>query len=209
MSKICIIDYKTGGNIFSVNNSLEYIGAKPIITSDPEEILRADKIIFPGVGSFKVAAEQISKLGIADALKKAREKKIPILGICVGMQIMFEAGTEGSRSEGLGFYKGTVEEFKTTKLKIPHMGWNEVDFSQSNTNPLTKNINNRSSMYFVHSYRVEAEPKLNPEASIATTDYAGKFIAHIWDGGTTWGSQFHMEKSGEAGLEMLRSFIKL
>ncbi len=205
MSKICIIDYKTGGNIFSVNNSLEYIGAKPIITSEPNEILGADKIIFPGVGSFQVAAEQINKLGIADALRKAREKKIPILGICVGMQIMFEAGTEGTRTEGLGFFKGIVEEFKSTELKIPHMGWNEVDFSSSEKNPLCQGLKPKENFYFVHSYRVETSPQPN----IATCNYAGDFIAHIYDGATTWGSQFHIEKSGEAGLQMLRNFVSL
>jgi glutamine amidotransferase len=207
MPKICIIDYKTGGNIFSVNNSLEYIGTKPIITSDPDEILKSDKIIFPGVGSFQVAAEQINKLGISDALKKARDKKIPILGICVGMQIMFEAGTEGTRTEGLGFFKGTVEEFKSTELKIPHMGWNEVDFTSSQKNPLCQGLKAKENFYFVHSYRVAAST--DQKAQIATCSYAGDFIAHIYDGATTWGSQFHIEKSGEAGLQMLRNFVSL
>ncbi len=207
MSKICIIDYKTGGNIFSVKNSLEYIGAKPLITSDPQEILSSDKIIFPGVGSFQVAAEQINKLGIAGALKKARDKRIPILGICVGMQIMFEAGTEGARTEGLGFFKGSVEEFKSLELKIPHMGWNQVDFSASTNNPLIKNLKTKENFYFVHSYRVAVTNE--QKAQVASCSYAGDFIAHIWDGATTWGSQFHIEKSGEAGLQMLKNFVSL
>ncbi len=157
------------------------------------------------MGSFQVAAEQINKLGIADALRKAREKKIPILGICVGMQIMFEAGTEGTRTEGLGFFKGLVEEFKSRELKIPHMGWNEVDFASSPNNPLIKGLKPKENFYFVHSYRVET----SPQANIATCSYAGDFIAHIYDGATTWGSQFHIEKSGEAGLQMLRNFVSL
>ncbi len=206
MSKITIIDYKTGGNIFSVKNSLEYIGAQPIITSEPQEILSSDKIIFPGVGSFKTAKEQLDKLGISEALKQARAKQIPILGICVGMQIMFEQGTEGTNTQGLGFFKGSVDKFETTELKIPHMGWNEVKFAKQSRNPLAAAT---ATMYFVHSYRVAAEPALNPSAEIASTDYGGRFIAHIWDGASTWGSQFHMEKSGEAGLEMLKSFVSL
>ncbi len=217
MSKVCIIDYKTGGNIFSVENSLKHVGAETLITSDPQEIAKATKIVFPGVGSFKIAAEMISKLGIDKALIEARSREIPILGICVGMQIMFVQGTEGSINSGLGFFEGSVDQFdfrsinnsgnSKDKLKIPHMGWNIVDFNQCPTNPLIKGLKSKENFYFVHSYRVLAGANTN--LKIATTQYGEKFISHIWDGKSTWGAQFHIEKSGEAGLQVLKNFLSL
>ncbi len=212
MSKICIIDYKTGGNIFSVENSLRRVGAQTLITSEPQLILSADKIVFPGVGSFDIAKQQIDNLGISQALIQARKAQIPILGICVGMQLMFEYGTEGIGSAGLGFFEGTVDKFQTdeqNKLKIPHMGWNTVNFPNPSANPLSKGLSAQESFYFVHSYRVAKPEVVNPKLEIAYTDYAGPFISQIWDRELSWGYQFHLEKSAELGLRVLKNFVDL
>ena len=211
MSKICIIDYKSGGNIFSVNNSLEHIGAITQISSDPKDVLQADKIFFPGVGSFSQAIESLHKLGLYDAIKQQINAGIPTLAICVGMQSLFNYSTEGSApSKGLEIIPAAVEKFgfnsKNFDLKIPHMGWNAVHVEHQ-TNPLFKGIPQDTHFYFIHSYRVSIQEI--PNYQISSTEYGEKFISHIWNGTNLHACQFHPEKSGEAGLALLENFMKL
>lgn len=220
MSQITIIDYKEGGNLFSVKNSLEYLGAKIIISSEPDEIKKASKIIFPGVGSFSKAISQINKLGLKEAIIEKANSEIPFLGICVGMQVLFNSGTEteeanNSEIDGLKIINARVEKFPNKQnFKIPQIGWNQVNYSSS-SNPLFKEILPKTNFYFVHSYMVDYEKsqhnitKQFPESFFTTTEYTCKFISSYWNGDNLFACQFHPEKSGEAGLQLLRNFINL
>jgi glutamine amidotransferase len=229
-SKVCIVDYKVGGNTFSVQNSLAAIGAKTYLSSDPKEISLADRIVFPGVGSFGIAMQQLQELGLIEVLREKAGSGLPFLGICVGMQVLFSYGAElaDERSalpsgqglcEGIGIFSGLVNKFDSKALKVPHIGWNTLayrnDFNKSHKNPLFKGVENESSFYFVHSYRVAVGDDLQscqvkyPQLEVAITDYGGPFISHIWDGHGLFACQFHVEKSGEAGLQLLRNFVNL
>ncbi len=210
MTQICIIDYKSGGNIFSVNNSLEHLGANTLISSDPRDVLKANKIFFPGVGSFSKAMESLHSLGLYDAIKQQISAGIPTLAICVGMQSLFDYSTEGSTpSKGLGIIPAAVERFGSNSenfnLKIPHMGWNAIHQEHS-SNPLFKSISQDTHFYFIHSYRVAIQEI--PGYQVSSTEYGEKFISHIWNGKNLHACQFHPEKSGEAGLQLLENFIK-
>ncbi len=224
MSQICIIDYKSGGNIFSVNNSLQHIGAKTLISSDPADVLKAEKIFFPGVGSFAKAIESLKSLGLYEAIKKQIAAGVPTLAICVGMQSLFTYSTESGSSRhceeqqscnevispGLNIVPGAVEKFGTSSenfsLKIPHMGWNAVH-QENPENPLFKGIKQDTHFYFVHSYRVKYQDFNSYQ--IATTEYGEKFISNIWNGSNLHACQFHPEKSGEAGLKLLKNFLDI
>lgn len=211
-SKICIIDYKTGGNIFSVQNSLKHIGANSYISSDPSEVLKADKIFFPGVGSFYQAIESLKKLGLDQALKEKINGNIPTLSICLGMQVLFSSSTEvpeeiqAKEISGLDIIPAKVTKFNSTKLKIPHMGWTSV-YNEDSSNPLFKGIPNESQFYFVHSYRVNYTKLSN--YSLSTSAYGEKFISAIWNQKNLFACQFHPEKSAESGLELLKNFANL
>lgn len=212
-SKICIIDYKTGGNIFSVENSLKYIGANCYVSSDKSEVLRADKIFFPGVGSFYQAIESLNKLGLGQAIKQKIDDNIPCLAICLGMQVLFKLSTEvptghhQKETPGLAIIPSKVERFNSNfNLKIPHMGWNRVH-NEDSSNPLFKGILQDSQFYFVHSYRVLYD-KLDGY-SISSTLYGEKFISSIWNKANLFATQFHPEKSAEAGLTLLKNFDNL
>lgn len=211
---ITIIDYKTGGNIFSVKNSLEYLGIESQITSEVNEIQAAKKLLFPGVGSFAKAMEQIKELKLDQVIIEKAKSGTPFLGICVGMQVLFEKGLEDGENKGLGIIPGAVSSFDlNTDFKVPHMGWNKVDYHQGN--PLFKDIENHSDFYFVHSYRVakdETEKNIESKfsnAKIASCNYQKDFIASFWDGNNLFASQFHPEKSGENGLKVLQNFSNL
>lgn len=211
MSKISIVDYETGGNIFSLCNSLSKIGVDFEITKDPQTIDQASKIIFPGVGSFGSAMASLERLGLIEVLQ-AKARQVPFLGVCVGMQVLFEQGLEGGSIPGLGVIPGKVEKFTAGQdLKIPHMGWNSLDLSPS---PLYKGIEDASQVYFVHSYRIKADylpeiRKAYPKSQIATTNYGIDFISSFWDGDKLFACQFHPEKSGEIGLRLLKNFAEL
>lgn len=213
MANLVIIDYKNGGNIFSVNNSLKSIGASPQISSNPEEILAANKIIFPGVGSFAIAIESLKELRIYDTVIKKIDANCPVLAICVGMQVLFQTSSETSlKSEagslkGFGIIPADVTKFKEQAgLKVPHMGWNSA-YNHNPANPLFKDIKQNSQFYFVHSYRVENQELSG--YSKATTNYGEDFISHIWNGRNLFATQFHPEKSGENGLKLLQNFCDL
>lgn len=217
--EICLVDYKSGGNIFSVLNSLRSLGAKVFISSDKEEILKARSLVVPGVGSFQAAMDNLKELDLIYVLKnKALSKETPFLGICLGMQMLFQSSTEskdGSKYPGLSLVEGEVEKFdfstsnnlQGTKLKIPHMGWNEVRVGDLEQNPLFKDIENDSDFYFVHSYRAALKKNEN---NFASTNYQENFISAIsLPEIKLFGCQFHPEKSGEVGLKFLKNFIEL
>ncbi len=200
-----IIDYGVG-NLFSLKSSFAYIGEQAVVTSDPQVILSADRIILPGVGAFGDAAKKLFESGMADVLKQAASQSKPILGICLGMQLLFEKSYEYGEHEGLGFVKGSVrpiaERVDTDAYKIPQIGWNALHFTK--TSPLFKYINEGDFVYFVHSYYgADCEDSL-----IATTEYGFEVTAAV-SSGSVFGTQFHPEKSGEVGMKILKAFCEI
>lgn len=195
---IAIIDYGAG-NIFSVKNALDYLGLECKLTSDINEIKAADALILPGVGAFPAAMNMLEKSGLIDTIKEEAAKK-PLLGICLGMQMLFEKGYEFEECNGLGLIKGSVRYMNEPDLIIPHMGWNKLE--KLNECPLLENIGDNEYVYFVHSYKAECEN----ENIAAYSEYGGKVPALVFDGKFVYGAQFHPEKSGETGLKILRSF---
>ncbi len=200
-----IIDYGVG-NLFSLKSSFAYIGEQAVVTSDPQVILSADRIILPGVGAFGDAAKKLFESGMADVLKQAASQSKPILGICLGMQLLFEKSYEYGEHEGLGFVKGSVrpiaERVDTDAYKIPQIGWNALHFTK--TSPLFKYINEGDFVYFVHSYYgADCDDSL-----IATTEYGFEVTAAV-SSGSVFGTQFHPEKSGEVGMKILKAFCEI
>lgn len=205
MSKTGIIDYGSG-NLRSVANALKYIGAEYFISSDKSELEKADSLILPGVGAFPDAAELICEYGMKEFIIEQTKNK-PLLGICLGMQLLFSRGWEFKQCDGLGIIDGDVIRLRAgendKRYKIPHIGWNAV--KTVNKNPLTDGIDDGSCFYFVHSYMGMCNV---PAQLYAVTDY-GEEITAIVGKGYVYGTQFHPEKSGEAGLKLLKNFISL
>lgn len=195
---IAIVDYGMG-NLRSVENALDFLGIQSIITSDKETILNSDGIILPGVGAFPDAIDNIKEAGLDKVLKEAVNKGKPLLGICLGMQLLFEESDEVKLSKGLGFLKGRIEKLNID-LKVPHMGWNSLNMEKES--PILNGIKKGSHVYFVHSYYAVTgeEGILN-----AYADYGVK-VPGIVSKGNVYGIQFHPEKSGEIGLRMLKNF---
>ena len=200
---IAIIDYGVG-NLFSLASSFAAIGAEATITSDPAVIHDADRIILPGVGAFEDAARKLRESGMADLVKKEAALGKPIMGICLGMQLLFERSFEYGEHEGLGLIKGSVcpiFDVIPTGLKIPHIGWNALHFTRPN--PLFKYLKEGDFVYFVHSfYATDCE-----DAIIATSEYGAPLTAAV-AAGNVMGCQFHPEKSGDVGLSILRAFCE-
>ena len=197
MGYIAVVDYDVG-NLMSVGNALKYLGFEKRITADAAELERADAILLPGVGAFPDAAEKLHRTGLTECIRQQSEKK-PILGICLGMQLLFEKGYEVRETPGLGFVPGTVERIETD-LKLPHIGWNSLSFP--NPSPLFAGIDEGSYVYFVHSFCGRAAEE---KTVIAATDYGARVTAAVQNG-NVYGTQFHPEKSGEVGLQILRNF---
>ena len=200
-----IIDYGVG-NLFSLKSSFAYIGEEAVVTNNPETILSADRIILPGVGAFGDAADKLFSSGMADVLKQAAKNGTPILGICLGMQLLFEKSYEYGEHQGLGFVKGSVrsiaERVDTSEYKIPQIGWNALTF-KGERSPLFKYINEGDHVYFVHSYYgADCDDSL-----IAVTEYGFEVTAAV-SSGNVYGTQFHPEKSGEVGLNILKAFCE-
>ncbi len=195
---IAIIDYGAG-NLSSVKNALDYIGEKSIITKDKKEIELADSYILPGVGAFPFAMQKLNDTGLVDVLKQQVKTK-SLLGICLGMQMLLDESFEFEQTKGLSLISGKVDKIPVKNLKIPHMGWNELNIVKKD-NPLMKNISNGDSVYFVHSFM--AYP--TDDDLVAYCEYGEKIPAFI-SKGNVYGAQFHPEKSGEVGLEILRNF---
>mgnify|MGYP004453164405 FL=1 len=197
MGYTAIVDYGVG-NLMSVSNAMHYLGFETKITSDAKELELADSILLPGVGAFPDAADKLRGPGL-DQVLIAESKKKPILGICLGMQLLLERGEEVRPCEGLGFVKGSVRKIDTA-LKLPHIGWNELHFQ--NDSPLFRGIDEGAYVYFVHSFCAVAEDE---SQVIARTDYGASVVAAVQNG-NVFGTQFHPEKSGEIGLAMLKNF---
>ena len=201
---IAIVDYGVG-NLFSLKSSFAAIGQQAEVTASAEEILSAQRIILPGVGAFGDAAQKLRALKMDETLKKAVGRGTPLLGICLGMLLLFEESCEFGRHEGLGLIKGAVRpigEVIPQGLKIPQIGWNAL--SVRKPHPLFKYIHNGDYVYFVHSYHA-VTPK---EYVIADTDYGGVLTGAVARG-NVMGCQFHPEKSGEVGLSILRAFLEM
>ncbi|MBP1560837.1 MAG: imidazole glycerol phosphate synthase subunit HisH [Oscillospiraceae bacterium] len=198
---IAIIDYGAG-NIFSVKNALDYLGYESVLTKSADEIKRADAIILPGVGAFPWAMKMLNESGFVPLIREQTKIK-PFLGICLGMQLIFDKGYEFEETEGLGLIGGTVEKLEREDMIIPHMGWNELVIQ--NDCPLLKGLPENPYVYFVHSFAAKCDDK----NISAYCDYGGKVTALVHDGKNVFGAQFHPEKSGEVGLQILRNFAEL
>lgn len=199
---IAVIDYGAG-NLKSIANALDFLMVKYKVTGSSKEIEEAGKIIFPGVGAFGNCVNALKKRKIFETLKKEINKK-PYLGICLGLQVLFESSEESPNIEGLSIFKGKCKKFIDKKLKIPQIGWNSINIINKK-NKLLKNIKNNSYLYFVHSYYVEPEDK---SIILAKTDYGIDFASGI-EKNNIFGVQFHPERSGSIGLEILRNFVSI
>ena len=200
---IAIIDYDAG-NIKSVEKALKRLGQEVKVTRDREEILYADKVILPGVGSFGDAMEKLVNYGLKDVIYEVVDKKIPFLGICLGMQLLFERSDETPGVDGLGILKGEILRIpETSGLKIPHMGWNSLEFHGNGK--LFKGLPSEPYVYFVHSYYLKAEEE---EIVTANAEYGTCIHASV-EKGQVFGCQFHPEKSSDIGIQILQNFVEL
>lgn len=203
-NEISVIDYEAA-NIGSVLRMLEKAGAKPVRASTPTEIAAARRIILPGVGAFDHGMDQLHKRGLVDELNHAAlVRRIPVMGICLGMQLMCRSSEEGER-RGLGWMEASVEKFRfppELRLAVPHMGWNTVQLCKEN--PLLPALEARTRFYFVHSYKVRCD---HEEDIVAKTHYGEDFVS-IFSRGNLFGAQFHPEKSHRFGMQLLSNFLK-
>ncbi len=200
---IAIIDYDAG-NIASVLKAFEKIGAEVVLTRDPLVILEAEKIVLPGVGAFGDAMEKLKGYGLIGPIREAVAKNVPFLGICLGLQLIFESSEESPGVEGIGLLKGKILRIPDTEgLKIPHIGWNDLSVREGSR--LFEGVGEHPYVYFVHSYYLKAE---NAGDVAATTEY-GTLIHAAVESGNIFATQFHPEKSGDVGLRILENFAAL
>ena len=200
---IGIIDYDAG-NIKSVEKALHYLGEETVVTRDPQLLLKADKVILPGVGSFGDAMKNLHTYGLVSVINEIVEKETPFLGICLGLQLLFEGSEETPGVKGLGILKGKILRIPSCPgLKIPHMGWNSLHLQ--NNGKLFNGIPEQTYVYFVHSYYLQAE---DPQIVKAVTDYSTCIHASV-EKGNVFACQFHPEKSSRYGLKILKNFADL
>ncbi|MBQ6569890.1 MAG: imidazole glycerol phosphate synthase subunit HisH [Clostridia bacterium] len=199
---LAVIDYGAG-NVYSVVNALKFIGADCVVTSDPAKLRQCSGVIMPGVGSFEHAVRSMESSGLKDPVKNIIADGKPFLGICLGMQILFESSEESPGVEGLGIFKGKIVAIpKDMGLKVPHIGWNDIEIRKNDG--VLGTTKNNSYVYFVHSFYLKSE---QPEIVAATTEY-GVHIHAAVEQDSLFACQFHPEKSGDVGLEMLRRFTE-
>lgn len=234
MSKIAVIDYDAG-NTMSVMNALKFLGYEVTLSKIPEELFKADHVIFPGVGAYADSMNKLKEYGLIEPIKEIVVKKTPFLGICLGMQLIFNSSTENAGDlgvsciEGLGLLDGVISGFKenpdfmklayksddlingmqnsgktVSQIKVPHMGWNSLNL-QNKDSKLFKGINDGSFVYFVHSFYLSAK---NHEDVAATTEYGITFDSAV-EHENIFGCQFHPEKSGDVGMEILKNFCTI
>ena len=196
---ITIIDYGAG-NLFSVQNALNFLGLENKVSGNASDINSADALILPGVGAFRQAMEKLSETGLIDCIKENAKNK-PLLGICLGMQMLFDESDEFGTTKGLGLIDGKIQKI-ISPYKIPHMGWNSLEITKNS--PLLKGINDGDSVYFVHSFMAYTDK----ENISAQCDYGTKVPALV-ERGNVFGAQFHPEKSGDVGLTILKNFGEL
>ncbi len=204
---VAIVDYGVG-NLFSLNSSLRAVSVDSVVTGDKNVLASADKIILPGVGAFGDAADKLRAAELAEFIKEQAKSGKPIMGICLGMQLLLEKGYEYGEHDGLGLIGGkivSIEDYINKGLKIPHIGWNALSFTdKGKKSPIFKYINDGDHVYFVHSYHgtdCTAD-------TIATTEYGGTLTAAVARD-NVFGCQFHPEKSGEVGLKILKAFCEM
>ena len=205
---IAIVDYGIG-NFGSVEKALRKAGGDPVLTGDPDVIARAEKVVLPGVGAFCATMTNLAESGLREPTLEAIRQGKPFLGICVGMQMLFESSSEMGATDGIGVFPGRVVKFFENEtpvgwedLKVPHIGWNSLRFPRDSR--LFRNIEPDSRVYFVHSYYPEPD---DPEIISATTDYGSDFCCAV-ERGNVAATQFHPEKSGAVGLQILKNFVE-
>ncbi len=209
--QVAVIDYGLG-NLLSVCRAIEFCGGNVNLTSNPKEILRAGRVILPGVGAFSKGMSLLDKMGLVDVIKEIADTNTPLLGICLGMQLFMDEGCENEITSGLGLIKGKVIPITNTtnsevKIKIPHIGWNSLHPKSKVLdwkNTLLENIKDGQSVYFVHSFMTHLQ---DPELQIASCFYGNQKIAAVIKRNNITGCQFHPEKSGEVGLNIFRKFL--
>lgn len=202
---IAIVDYGVG-NLFSLRSSLRYLGLAAEVTADADALRRAERIILPGVGAFADARARLDQSGLTPLLLEEAEKK-PLLGICLGMQLLFDRSFEYGEHPGLSLIHGEVAPLKDDLIdpacKVPHMGWNSLDIRRAD--PLLKHVEPGESVYYVHSYYA----RRCAESTLAVSEYGGVAVTGAVRRGNVWGTQFHPEKSGDTGLRILKAFGEL
>lgn len=199
---IAIIDYGAG-NLHSVQNALNFLGAENVVTGDRKTILKADRVILPGVGAFGDAMRALRQSGLEETVAEAAQSGRPFLGICLGLQLLFEESEETPGVRGLGILKGRVVRIPATGLKIPHMGWNDITVSEHSR--LLTGLGSDPYVYFVHSYYVQAEDFTEVSAY---TQYGARLDIAV-EKGNVFATQFHPEKSGTTGMNILHNFIRI
>jgi imidazole glycerol-phosphate synthase subunit HisH len=197
-ARIAIVDYGMG-NLRSVEKALEHVGVTAVISREGEEIRAADGLILPGVGAFPRAMELIAELGLAELIAERHQAEVPILGICLGLQLLFDSTTELAGAAGLGLLEGPVDDLEAEGLKVPHIGWEPVHWERESR--LTEGIDSETPFYFVHSFA----PRPSDSVLLGTAFY-GKRFACAAERGNVFGVQFHPEKSSSAGLRLLSNF---
>jgi glutamine amidotransferase len=197
-ARICILDYGMG-NLRSVEKALEHIGATATISSDAETVRRADGVILPGVGAFPKAMERVRELGLDELIAERRDSGVPILGICLGLQLLFDSTTELGGASGVGLLSGGVDELRADGLKVPHIGWSPVRWEQESR--LAEGIESETSFYFVHSFA----PSPDRDDLLGSAAYGARFACAA-ERDNVFGVQFHPEKSSAAGLRLLSNF---
>jgi len=200
--KIALIDYGAG-NLFSVERALKFAGADYYLATRPEQILKAGKLVLPGVGAFSDCMNGLKKNKLDAAIKQAVAKKTPILGICLGMQLLMTVGQEFGTHQGLDLIAGAVNKIKTSS-KLPQIGWNDIKIKQPQS-PILKGIKSGDYFYFVHSFVARPE---NQAVIAAITDYGGDEFCSVVSYNHIYGTQFHPEKSGPAGLKIYQNFVR-
>lgn len=200
---IAVIDYDAG-NLRSVEKALIKVGADPVITRDPDVIRKADKVILPGVGAFGEAMEKLNRFGLVDAIHEAVDSGKPFLGICLGLQLMFEYSEETPGCKGLSIFEGGILKIPAKDgLKVPHIGWNSLNITENAK--LFRGLSKEPYVYFVHSYYLKVK---DPQIVAATTEYGVEIHASV-EKGNVFACQFHPEKSGDVGMTILKNFVEL
>lgn len=200
---VTVIDYGVG-NLRSVMKALEFLGSQVVLTSDPEQVTKASKLVLPGVGAFGTGMANLHQLNLVEAIQDAARRGVPLLGICLGLQLLFDESEEMGRHKGLGLMSGKVVRFpERNDLRIPHMGWNALRIRKRD--PLFQDVPDGAMVYFVHSYFPVPD---DPSVIAATTEHGVEFVSAIAVD-NIFGTQFHPEKSSQVGLQILRNFLSL
>jgi glutamine amidotransferase len=199
---IAVVNYGLG-NLHSVQKAINFVGGNAEVTDDPDTIRRASKVVLPGVGAFADGMEGLASRGLGSVLRDVVDADIPVLGICLGMQLLFEEGQEQGIHQGLGFLRGKVVAFQSSGIKIPQIGWNQLEFSRGSE--LMGDVIDGSYVYFNHGYYCIPADR---DEIIAMTDYGGNYASAV-QRGNIFGVQFHPEKSQRIGLKIMKNFVEL